>query len=145
MADPRRKDSQEAAQHRAQSPIAPDGHTWPGLQAGSTEAGVGSGERGPYLPSSTHRAAQALLLGPSPHPTGASMRGLQGRRSPKPTGCRWPEQAWSHSGSPSDGAHLPPSLAGALPVPCPRVGSSDIVIPGAPDLPGAEMDMGFQA
>ena len=74
MADPRRKDSQEAAQHRAQSPIAPDGHTWPGLQAGSTEAGVGSGERGPYLPSSTHRAVQALLLGPSPHPTGASMR-----------------------------------------------------------------------
>ena len=84
MADPRRKDSQEAAQHRAQSPVAPDGHTWPGLQAGGTEAGVGSGEWGPCLPSSTHRAAQAPLLGPSPHPTGASMRGLQGRRAPSP-------------------------------------------------------------
>ena len=67
MADPhrpRRRDSQEAAQHLAQSPIAPDGHTWPGLQAGGTEAGVRPGERGPCLPSSTHRAAQAPLLGP---------------------------------------------------------------------------------
>lgn len=123
MADPhrpRRRDSQEAAQHLAQSPIAPDGHTWPGLQAGGTEAGVRPGERGPCLPSSTHRAAQAPLLGPSPHPTDASVRGLKGRRSPKSTGCRWPEQAWGHSGSPRDRAHLPPSLA--TPSLCPAPG-----------------------
>ena len=56
---PPRRDGQEAAQYWAKSPIPPDRYTWPGLQAGSAEAGVRPRERGPCLPFSTHRAAQA--------------------------------------------------------------------------------------
>lgn len=98
MADPRRKDSQEAAHSPGpRVPSAPDGTHGLGSKLAALKLGSGPQEWGPCLPSSTHRAAQAPLLGPSPHPTGASMRGLQGRRSPKSTGCRWTEQAWSHS------------------------------------------------